>query len=131
MPWHYGAERIQLERKVGMSGRNHLVIHTLFWSAYVARHASFRARQQIPGFVLPQLYRLLTRPASGSVRTKPTYCRPVAILATHSLFTLKSLRALIRGNVERVTGAAFFGLIGRRGKLQNFPDAQRNRIRKN
>ena len=99
MPRHHRAECIQLERKVGMSGRNHLVIHTLFGGAYVTGHTSLRAREQIPGLVLPKLYRLLTRPTACSVRTEPTHSRPVAIFATHALFALKSLRPLVCGNV--------------------------------
>src|SRR5271157_505338 len=82
MTWHHCAERIQLESKVGMSRRNHLVIHSLLRRTDVATHAFFRARQQIPRLVLPQLYRLLSRPASRGVRAQPTHRRTVAVFAT-------------------------------------------------
>src|SRR5271170_1232498 len=113
-----------------MSSGNHLVIYPLFRRTHMATHASFGTRKQIPGLVLPQLYRLLTCPTPCGVRPQPTHRWTMAVLATHPFFTLEGLRPQILRNVEGVAGAAFRSLTGGSSEPENLPHAQRNRIRK-
>src|ERR1039458_5365653 len=104
-----------------MSRGNHFMIDKFFRRSKVAGQAFGGALLQVACVVHAELNGLLVGPVFCGMRTEPTRCRTVTVLATHSIARFKCLGLLLWGDVEYVTSQALGRLSGG-SDIQDFAD---------
>ena len=122
MRGHDGHERVHFKIQVGVSGRDHLMIHELLGCAQMTRQTFFAALDEIARVVHSKIERLLVFPVARRMRAQPGRRRPVTILAANAVSEVEGARALFLRNVQSMTGQAP-GSSVRLGKSQNFRHA--------
>src|ERR1039458_10631342 len=81
-----------------MSRGNHFMIDKFFRRSKVAGQAFGGALLQVACVVHAELNGLLVGPVFCGMRTEPTRCRTVTVLATHSIAWFKCLGLLLWGD---------------------------------